>query len=41
MTFVENIRRYHAMLLHLTHEDTREETMALRKEPGVIYSPVF
>ena len=41
VTFVENIRRYHAMLLHLTHEDTREETTALRKEPGVIYSPVF
>ena len=41
VTFVENIRRYYAMLLHLTHEDAREETIALRKEPGVIYSPVF
>ena len=41
VAFVENIRRYYAMLLHLTYEDTREKTVALRQEPGVIYSPVF
>ena len=39
--FVENIRKYYAMLVHLTRADSETETVPQPQEHIVIYSPVL